>query len=1192
MVLTEKGIFPIQDVKKGTKVYTQDGLEKVSELYIMPKKKLLKVVSENGIENTVTRSQKFKVLTEDWDFVWKEAKDLEEGDYIVTKCAYPEIKKEVQVSEKTLNENTAYLLGQIISDGSICADYGSRNHERIAFHTGNEYIVAEIVSLMRKEFGYAPTIEESCFPIENANGQFVYSKIVHLRVNRLKINQFLVQNYGLSGANAYNKKIPQQIFQSPKNVVFRFMSGLIDGDGHIHKNRNVIHYGTVSKKLAQQILVLMQHFDIHGRVYKTESKPGGKINGREIQSTVPFYNIEFKGDSAQRLAAELTVMHDVKAERAKKLVNKPLKKSSYEKLPFGSKKIFEELSKHHIGSGWYKDTEGRKFRAGVKYPDGAKIRYCGDLHDKPLRFSQIIEWGIRDKLQRIGSELHDFLQRIMENKVYFTQVRLVEEAEEDVTYDIQVENKHEFVANGMLAHNCLGKYHPHGDQSVYDALVRMAQDFSLRLPLVSGQGNFGSIDSDPPAAMRYTEARLAKISDEMLQDLDKETVEMVPNFDGSLKEPSVLPAKVPNLLMNGSSGIAVGMATNIPPHNLQEVAAATTAYIDNPEIETFDLAKLMPGPDFPTGGVIQGKTGIMQYYGGGRGKLKVRAVITLEETGNKKKLIISEIPYMVSKSLLVAEIANAVKSKKVEGIADILDESDRKGMRVVIVLKQGASPEVVENQLYHRTRARVTFGVIMVAIHDKKPKLFNLKQVIQHHVEHRQIIVRKRTEYDLKKAQEKEHILEGLVVALDNIDAVVDAIKKAKNAEFARAHLTLTYKLTEKQANAILEMRLSRLTGLEQEKIRNDLAELKKLIGELQAILASEQKILDIIKQELQEVSDKHGSERRTQIIEGEDEDIDLEDLIEPEDVVVTISNAGYCKRLPVDTYRAQHRGGKGIIGTTTKDEDFVRHLLIANTHTWLMVFTDKGRVYWTKAYNVPEGSRQSKGKPIINIVNVEQGELVRAVIPVEQFSDDRYLLFVTKKGLLKKTVLSAYKNIRVTGVNAINLNEDDNLVDVLLTNGEDTIFIASAQGMAVKCSEQDARPMGRTSTGVRGIKLGKDDYVVDALISKENESILTITENGYGKRTSPTEYRHINRGGKGVRNIITSERNGHVVVAKSVRPDEDIMLMSKNGITIRTPVQDVRVIGRATQGVRIMNLKPGDNVVACTVVEKEDVTE
>ena len=755
--------------------------------------------------------------------------------------------------------------------------------------------------------------------------------------------------------------------------------------------------------------------------------------------------------------------------------------------------------------------------------------------------------------------------------------------------DLAVRHNQPYKKCARIVGEVMGKYHPHGDQSVYDALVRLAQDFSMRYPLIDGQGNFGSVDSDPPAAMRYTEARLAKISDEMLQDLDNETVDMTENFDGSLKEPVVLPAKLPNLLVNGSTGIAVGMATNIPPHNLGEVAQAAIALNNNPDIDPVELAKLMPGPDFPTGGIVLGAAGIMQYYASGRGRLIVRSVVTREERKGRHRLIVSEIPYMVSKADLITQIAELVKDKRIDGVSDIVDESDRDGMRIVIDLKKDATPDVVENALYVHTNLQATFGVIMLSIVDGQPKVLGLKQILQHHLAHRHEVVRRRTAFDLRKAREKEHLLEGLVIALDHLDAVVALIRKAKDVDTARAGLVGSFRLTEIQANAILEMRLSRLTSLEQTKVRDDLRATKTLIADLEDILAKGERVKGIVTDELREILEKYQSPRRTRIQEAAGEEIDLEDLIEPEDVVVTISDQGYAKRQPVAAYRVQGRGGKGVIASTTKEEDFIRHILVANTHSWLLAFTDRGRVYWTKAYNLPEGTRQSKGKPLVNIIGLKQGEKVRAVIPVREFADDKYLLFVTNGGLLKKTALSAYGNVRQTGIIAIKLGEEDALVDVLLTGGDDTVFIASADGMAVRCSESEVRPMGRGSAGVRGIRLAKSDKVVSAILLEDGETVLTVTENGYGKRTLPGEYRHIGRGGKGVINIIANERNGKGVSVQGVRDDQDVMLISKNGITIRTPVTGIGVIGRSTQGVRLMRLEPADAVVACTVVEREN---
>ena len=749
-----------------------------------------------------------------------------------------------------------------------------------------------------------------------------------------------------------------------------------------------------------------------------------------------------------------------------------------------------------------------------------------------------------------------------------------------------------FKKSARIVGEVLGKYHPHGDTAVYDALVRMAQDFSLRYPLIDGQGNFGSIDGDNPAAMRYTESRLKKLSSEILQDIEKETVDFIDNFDGSLKEPSVLPSKVPNLLLNGSSGIAVGMATNIPPHNFQELTDGIIKSIDHPDISVSELLNSVKGPDFPTGGLILGKAGIIEAYSTGKGRVKIRAKIHVETKKEKQALIVTEIPYMVNKSQLITQIADLVKDKTVEGISDLRDESDRTGMRIYIELKKGTNSEVVLNQLYKHSRLQTTFGINFLAIVDNKPRTLSLKEVIDEFVKHRKEIIRKRTEYDLKKAEERVHILEGLRIALDDIDNAIALIKQSKEVKIARDKLMLRYKLSELQAQAILDMKLQRLTALEQDKIRDELKLLREQILDFKDILANMSRILTIIKEELIEMRDKYQDKRRTELTDIEDEDFEMEDLVKPEESVVTITHTGYIKRLPLDTYKAQGRGGKGIIAATTNDEDFVEHLFIANTHDYLLFFTDKGMVHWLKVYKIPEGSRQAKGKAIVNLLSIPPESKITACIPVKQFDKDKFLLIVTKKGIVKKTSLEAYSRPRQGGIIAVNLRDDDDLVNVLLTDGSNQVLIASKEGQAVKFNEEDARSMGRVSTGVIGIRLKGDDEVVGAVIAHDNKTLLTVTENGYGKRTEISEYRLINRGGSGVINIQCSERNGVVVAIKSVADDDELMFISKIGIIIRTRAHDVSVIGRNTQGARLMRLTEGDRVMAAAKIVNEDAPE
>ncbi|MBU1703749.1 MAG: DNA gyrase subunit A [Nanoarchaeota archaeon] len=755
-------------------------------------------------------------------------------------------------------------------------------------------------------------------------------------------------------------------------------------------------------------------------------------------------------------------------------------------------------------------------------------------------------------------------------------------------YDMGMLHNKPFKKSARIVGEVLGKYHPHGDSAVYDSMVRMTQVFSLRYPLVAGQGNFGSIDGDSPAAMRYTEARLNKLSEELLVDIDKETVAMTDNFDGSLKEPTVLPCKFPNLLLNGSSGIAVGMATNIPPHNMNEIVDGLIHMIDDPDISISELMEHITAPDFPTGALICGRSGIVSAYNSGRGILKVRAKTHVEEHKNHNRIIVDETPYMVNKAEMIKEMADLVHDKKIDGISDLRDESDREGMRVVIELKSGTDPDVLLNQLFKHSRMQVTFGVIMLGLVDNEPHVLNLKQMLYHFIEHRKDVVRKRTEFDLKAAQEREHILRGLVIALDNIDEAIRIIKQSKAVAEARQGLISSFSLSEKQANAILDMKLQKITSLEQGKIRLELEELAKLIEKLVAILADEKKVLEIIKNELVEIKDKYGDARRTQVIEGEANDIDMEDLIKPEDMVITITHSEYIKRVPVETYKQQKRGGKGVIATGTKEEDFVEDIFVANTHSYILFFTNKGKVYWLKVYNLPEGSRTSKGKPIINLLQLDSDEKVSTYVPVKEFDDVHYIMMVTKKGTVKKTNLSEFSRPRNSGIIACSLDEGDELINVTLTDGKKDVIIATKLGMAIRFNEDKVRAMGRNAGGVRGITLKGEDDVIDMVVASEDKSLLTVTRNGYGKRTPISEYRETNRGGMGVKNIICSERNGPVRAVKSVGEEDDVMMISKDGICIRTPVSGLSLIGRATQGVTLMKLGEGDELVAAAKIINE----
>ncbi|MDO8661702.1 MAG: DNA gyrase subunit A [Candidatus Omnitrophota bacterium] len=757
--------------------------------------------------------------------------------------------------------------------------------------------------------------------------------------------------------------------------------------------------------------------------------------------------------------------------------------------------------------------------------------------------------------------------------------------------DLNLDHSKPYKKCARIVGEVLGKYHPHGDVAVYDTLVRMAQDFSLRYPLVDGQGNFGSVDGDAAAAMRYTEARMAAISDDMLGDIEKDTVNFGPNFDASLKEPLLLPAALPNLLVNGSSGIAVGMATNIPPHNLNEVADALIYLLDNPSAEIKDLTRYIKGPDFPTGGIICGKGGIKEAYNTGRGKLIVRARSTIEHQKNGKDLIVfTEIPYQVQKSTLIEVIAGLVDDKKIEGISDIRDESDKDGMRIVVELKRDTEPQIILNQLFKHTQLKTTFGIIMLALVENRPRVLNLKQILDCYIEHRKVIIRRRTQFELDKALKRAHILEGLKIALKFIDRIIKVIKTSKSVEAAKINLMKEFELSEIQSQAILEMQLQRLTALERDKLDAEYAELLKKIEICRAILGSEKKIEEIIKAELGELKKKYGDERRTDIV-GDVEELEVEDLIAEEDVVVTISHGGYIKRLPVSAYRKQKRGGKGAMGAEVKEEDFIEHLFVASTKDYLLIFTDKGQVHWLKVYEIPQASRTSKGKAIINLVDVPAGYKISSTIPVKEFSADKYLVMVTKLGSIKKTKLEAYGNPRKGGILGITLDKDDALIGVELTDGKQELLIGTRQGKAIRFPEAKVRDMGRGARGVKAISLAKKDEVIDLVIPQKGSAILTVTSLGFAKRTTVDEYRLTSRGGKGVINIKVTDKNGEAVTLKTVSDNDELMVITQNGIFLRCAIKDIRETGRSSQGVRLIKLQDKDRVscVAPVIAEEEE---
>ncbi|GAB5472066.1 MAG: DNA gyrase subunit A [Maribacter sp.] len=762
-------------------------------------------------------------------------------------------------------------------------------------------------------------------------------------------------------------------------------------------------------------------------------------------------------------------------------------------------------------------------------------------------------------------------------------------------YELGVRSTSSHKKSARIVGEVLGKYHPHGDTSVYDSMVRMAQEWSLRYMLVDGQGNFGSVDGDSPAAMRYTEARMRRIADDMLADIDKDTVDHQLNFDDSLQEPTVLPARIPNLLVNGASGIAVGMATNMPPHNLTEVVDGTVAYIDNNDIEIDELITHIKAPDFPTGGIIYGYDGVKEAFHTGRGRVVMRAKATFEEVQGRECIIVDEIPYQVNKADMIKKTADLINDKKIEGISSIRDESDRKGMRIVYILKRDAIPNIVLNTLYKYTALQSSFSVNNIALVNGRPQLLNVKEMIHYFVEHRHDVVVRRTTYELKKAEDRAHILEGLIIASDNIDEVIKIIRASSNADEARENLMERFKLTEIQAKAIVEMRLRQLTGLEQDKLRNEYDEIIKTIADLKDILARKERRMQIIKDELLEVKDKYGDERRSEI-NFAGGDLSMEDMIPNEQVVITISHAGYIKRTPLTEYKTQNRGGVGQKASSTRNEDFLEHLFVGTNHQYMLFFTQKGKCFWMRVYEIPEGSRTSKGRAIQNLINIENNDKVKAFICTQDLKDEdyvnsHYVIMATKKGTVKKTSLEQYSRPRQNGINAIGIREGDELLEAKLTTGTSQIFLGLKSGKAIRFEEGKTRPMGRNASGVRGITLANENDEVIGMVSVHNfeDELLVVSENGYGKRSSIDDYRITNRGGKGVKTISITEKTGGLVAIKNVCDSDDLMIINKSGIAIRMSVEDLRVMGRATQGVKLINIKGNDSIAAVAKVMKDD---
>ncbi len=1209
LVATTQGLMPIQDIEIGDFVFTHTGVKPVTVLYVMPPQQLYKITLSNGISITVTPSQKLKIFSEEGKFEWKEVKDLTTDEWLTIRSVYPDFNESplppYNNRSKTLNENIAYILGVLISDGWISKEYGAKRSRRISVCSKDCEVMERLVACFEKEFTYTPKILEKSYILKTKDGKSSLKKLYTIRINREKINSYIIQSLDIPEEfKAPTKYIPAKLLQSPEKVIYSFISGLIDGDGSISKRGYpTIIYASVSEKLINQLQILLQHLGVFGTRYSPKTKSGGTINGREVRSRLQSYTLEINGIEAFKLAKKLNLATPRKREILGHIINaNPIRLwSNFGSIPYGSKLIFSELSKHHLGGGWYySPDENQKFRMGIAYSSGSKIRYSSDLLEKPLRLRQIVNFQIDDKLKRINSPLGGFIEALQTQNINFLRIKNIEVVRAQETYDIQVADDHEFIANGVVSHNCLGKYHPHGDMAVYDSMVRLAQDFSLRYPLVDGQGNFGSVDGDNAAAPRYTEVRMTRIAEEILRDLDKDTVDFRDNYDATRKEPVVLPSTVPNLLLNGSLGIAVGMTTNIPPHNLGEVVDGLIFMIDHPKnISSEDLMQFIKGPDFPTGGFIFDEKEIRAAYTAGKGAILTRGRAEIEE-GRKESydIIITEIPYQVNKAELIEKIANLAQEKRIEGIRDIRDESDREGMRIVIELKQDAHPQKVLNNLYKHTDLEKNFHLNMLAlVGGIQPQVLSVKVVLEEFLKHRNEVVTRRTKFDLARAKERIHILEGLKTALDHIDRVIETIKKSSDKEDAHRNLMKKFGLSDLQATAILEMRLATLAGLERQKIDNELKEKMAFALSLEALLKDPAKIMEVIKKELYEVKEKFGDERKSKLVKTSPRELSDEDLIPDEEVVVVLTRGGYIKRIKPENYRIQKRGGKGLIGMETKEEDMVEHLLTCHTHSNLLFFSNAGKVYQVRAYEIPEGTRVSKGKAIFNFLSLGQQEQVTSVLAAPkvvkgQRNEAAFVVMLTKDGIIKKVDASSFDNVRRSGLIAITLKKEDSLRWVKSTSGEDELILVTKKGQSVRFSEKDVRAMGRQAAGVKAMRLKKEDEVIgmdvieNAKIKNQNGKLLVVMENGYGKHTLLKQYKKQRRGGSGIKTAKVTAKTGSVIGATIVGEEEtELIAISRKGQVIKTTLATIPVLGRATQGVRIMKMDEGDAVASTTTL-------
>ena len=1203
LVHTESGLKPIEEIDTGERVIMPNGyISEVTAAFHNPPARVVNVHLSNGARITVTPGQLFRVLKDDLSIAWERAEDLKGKRVLAASPRALGFTDSHQSEERT---TAACVAGLLVAEGYL-TDRGRSTRVGVQMVDSEPLAIVASYCTQQGIKTYAHTRAP-----QQAHHQTQHGLRFSNLSNALEICQDM----------SAHKRVPSWIL-ADRRLYAAFIAGFTDGDGHIrvHERKREVLLVSTSEMLLKQVQTMLADSGIHGFL------SGEDFSTRAYgENFAPRFSLCFTGDNASRFCAFVSdhIHISRKREAALRFATWMRRAPNTETECVPARAILDELTKHHLGDGWFVDKHGAKFRAGIKYATGAKIRDSSDLRDKMISYRQIEEWNIIAKLERMGSPLAAQLKRLMQ--IYSVlHCEEVEEAGEAETFDLQIaDQSHEFLVMGCAVHNCIGKYHPHGDTAVYDTIVRLAQDFSMRYPLIDGQGNFGSVDGDAAAAMRYTEVRMSRLTIEVLADIEKETVQFQPNYDESLSEPAVLPTRIPNLLVNGSDGIAVGMATKIPPHNLSEVIEATVALLRKPSIKLDELMKHVTGPDFPTGGFIYGRTEIKKAYTEGRGILQLRARAGIDRIGRgaqeRDAIVITEIPFQVNKARLIERIAELVNEKKLDGVADLRDESDREGMRIVVELKRDAVPQVILNKLYKLTPMQASFGVINLAIVNGQPRILNLKQMLEAFVDFRREVVRRRTEYELKKAKARAHILEGLTKAIDALDYIVTLIRNARSVDEAKLWLTGATKtmsevkswkgvpgdltlagylsklqkamtrlqFSEAQAQAILDLQLRRLSALERQKIQDEYESIIRLIAELEEILANETALRGVIIKELEAVRKEFGDKRRTEIVD-EGVELSIEDLIADEDVAITVTNSGYIKRTPVTTYQRQGRGGKGRFGAAAKNGDFVEHLFIASTHAYLMIFTDGGQVYKLKVHEVPDAAAAARGKAIVNLINIASTRKLAGVVPVREFSEGRYVVMVTRKGVIKKTSLADFQNIRANGINAINVDDGDELLDVVLTDGTKRIFIATHNGLAIRFDEKDVRPMGRATRGVRGIDLRKDDYVVSlcAVSADDTERMLSVSEQGFGKQTKITDYRFQSRGGKGVINMKTNEKTGKVVAVFPVEDESEIMIITQQGKLIRIEASEIRKTGRSASGVRLIKTDGGDKVTSASLVE------